>query len=321
MATSNLAVKQITLSTPFGVGPVNVYLIKDDPITLVDAGPNLPEAEAQVTEVLRKEGLGFPDVKRLILTHGHPDHIGLADRIRELSGAEVFLHEAEVARLTSHNPQGTERARLLLEAGIPPHVVAELAKYNLETRQGVGRIPPIRLIKPLNGEEVFGFASGELRVLYTPGHSPGHICLYNPRSECLFSGDHVLPDISPSPLLEETPDGRARAKSLGDYLNSMRKVSDLEPAVVYPGHGAPFLNYREVLNRFTLHFRKREQAVLNLVGTEPVSAYDIACGLYPGVKGVDIYLAVSKVIGHLDILADSGEVSATVSNGVVKFNK
>lgn len=317
----NNPVNLITMATPFPVGPVNVYLIKDDPVTLIDAGPNLPNSEDYLEAYLDSLGVRFRDIKRLIITHAHPDHIGLASRLQELSGAEVFLHEHEIEKLSLQNPSATERADLLRQAGIPGDVVEQLAKWNKETRSRFMTKLDISTAIPLRGGETFVFASGKLEVAFTPGHSPGHICLYDPERKFLFSGDHLLANISPNPLLELAPGGQGRSKSLLQYLHSLRKVTQKPLEMVYPGHGSPFSDYPEVLDRFYFYFRQREEAVFQLLEQRGKTAYEVACDLYPDMQGVDIFLGVSKAMGHLDLLVDEGRVKETEANGVLYFSK
>lgn len=320
MKVQNNPVNLITMATPFPVGPVNVYLIKEDPITLIDAGPNLPNSEEYLEAYLDSMGVQFKDIKRLIITHAHPDHIGLASRIQELSGAEVFLHEQEIEKLILQNPAASERAGLLRQAGIPGDVVEQLAQWNKENRSRFMTKLDMNTVIPLKGRETFGFESGKLEVIFTPGHSPGHICLYDPERKFLFSGDHILANISPNPLLELAPGGQGRSKSLLQYLDSLRKVTQKPLEMVYPGHGSPFSDYPEALDRFYHYFRQREEAVFQLVGQQGKTAYEVAYELYPDMQGVDIFLGVSKAMGHLDLLVDEGRVRETEVDGILYFS-
>lgn len=310
----------ITMSTPFPVGPINVYLINDDPITLIDAGPNLPDSEENMEAYLESMGLCFKDIKRLVITHAHPDHIGLARRIQELSGAEVYLHKLEVEKLRMQNALANERANLLRQAGVPGNVVEQMAKWSKEARGWfLTRIDPNTVI-PLQGGEILDFASGSLEVIFTPGHSPGHICLYEPDHKILFSGDHILANISPNPLLELSPGGQGRCKSLLQYLDSLQKITQKPLEMIYPAHGSPFSDYPEVLDRFYQYFRQREEAVYQLMEQQGKTAYDISCELYPDTQGIDVFLAVSRAMGHLDLLVEEGRVWERELDGVLYYS-
>lgn len=320
MKTMTNPINIIAMETPFPVGPVNVYLIKDDPITLIDAGPNLHNSEDYLEAFLDSLGVQFTDIKRLIITHAHPDHMGLAMRIKDLSGAEIYLHQQEIKKINRMNSTQDERISLFRQAGIPSEVIEQVAKWNKETRRRFITKLDVNSVISLQGDETFKFASGELEVIHTPGHTPGHICLFEPERKVLFSGDHLLANISPNPILELTPNGEGRNKSLLQYLESLGKITQKSPDSIYPGHGRPFSDYPEVLDRFYHYFRQREEAVYQLMEQRGKTAYDVAGQLYPGTQGIDVFLGVSKAMGHLDILGEEGRVSEQEIDGVSFFS-
>ncbi len=320
MTETQETVEIITMPTPFPVGPINLYLLKEDPVTLIDAGPSSDKSLTTLTNALNSHGFSIKDIKRLIITHTHPDHIGLASKIQEISGAEIFLHKNEIAKLSHQSIEEYERVGILAQAGIPPAVIEELAKWNKNTRKSYVTKLDVAKITPLQGGEQFQIGSRTLQVLNTPGHSPGHICLYDATSQELFSGDHILAEISPNPLLELDAEGVGRNKSLVQYLDSLKIITQIPLTKIYPGHGTPFTNYHEVLERFYYHFQQRERTVFQLIGREGKTAYEIAGEMYPEMRDIDIFLAVSRVMGHLDILQEDGKVKEIDAAGISLFS-
>jgi glyoxylase-like metal-dependent hydrolase (beta-lactamase superfamily II) len=209
---------------------------------------------------------------------------------------------------------------LYRQAGIPSEAIEQVATWNKEARSRFITKLDVNSVISLQGDETFKFASGELEVIHTPGHTPGHICLFEPERKVLFSGDHLLANISPNPILELTPDGEGRNKSLLQYLESLVKITQKSPASIYPGHGRPFSDYPEVLDRFFHYFRQREEAVYQLMEQRGKTAYAVAGQLYPGAQGIDVFLGVSKAMGHLDILVKEGRVGEQKIEGVSYFS-
>ncbi|HEX3032330.1 MAG TPA: MBL fold metallo-hydrolase, partial [Bacillota bacterium] len=275
----------ITIPTPFPVGPVNLYLIKSDPVTLIDAGPYLPEADQLIEQNLKQSGLGFQDIKRRIVTHTHPDHVGLAGRLQELTDARLYLHTHEAAKLKQRSMDAYERVGILEQAGIPPEVVEEISRWNMKTRQQFTIPIDLDSVILVGGGERLEFQHFQLELIHTPGHSPGHLCLFDRQEGILFAGDHLLANISPNPVLEPDPSGLGRSKSMADYLKSVDSICKLPIKMVYPSHGEPFADYQQVVDRFYRYFRLREKTVVEAMGNSPRTAYEIARTMYPVMPG------------------------------------
>lgn len=214
---------------------VLVYVLElDDGVALVDAGWDTDAAFAALTEGLRACGASLGDVRAVAVTHLHPDHYGLAGRVREASGAWIGLHERDAALLEARYEAPDdliERMTALLEVmGVPADAVADLATASMQIRSFVKMAPPDRTLE--DGARLGLAGWDDLHGIWTPGHSPGHLCFFSPSRRLLFSGDHVLPRISPNVAVHTQQPG----DPLADYLASLAAVEQLACDEVLPGH-------------------------------------------------------------------------------------
>ncbi len=299
----------ITLPTPFAVGSVNVYLIKAEPITLIDAGPRTQEAEELLLDAFKRLDLSLNDLKTIIVTHSHPDHAGLAPRLRELSGAQIYMHEAERKKLEAgFNAFNDRRVKLLREAGVPEQVMEEFSAVMADNMKYV---PPFDNVAGIRDGHVFRFDEFSLMALHVPGHAAGQICLYEPRDGILFSGDHLLGTITPNPMIEPSENEKTgRRKSLIEYLENLRALREFQISLVLPGHGVPIHDHVEAIDRLLEHHVQRTELLYSLVSHEQQTAYSLAMKLFPGLSGFDVFLGVSEVLAHLDILVREGRVAS-----------
>jgi glyoxylase-like metal-dependent hydrolase (beta-lactamase superfamily II) len=194
----------------------------DDPLTLIDTGPKTPAALEALRAQLRALGVQLKDIRNVILTHTHEDHCGLAATIQREAKAEVFVHEWEQSNLTDRNFNRVNRD-LLQQAGVPDETLTQIVeRYALihSFAETVERVTPYRD----NAE--FVFASGALRVVHTPGHTPGSCCLFRESNRLLIAGDTILKNITPNPVLNPDPfDATRRFASLGEYVVSLARAN------------------------------------------------------------------------------------------------
>lgn len=311
----------IAIPTPFPVGPVNVYLLVDRELTLVDTGPNTDEAMAVLRTSLAAYGYTLADLRCLVITHAHPDHYGLAARIVAESGARVCSHHINVPRLANDQSEVSQRyayyAQILQHAGVPLSSLVGL-QAELST---VGRYAqPLTVDVALNDQDMLVLAESSWEVMHTPGHARGHICLYNPENRYLLAGDHLLPDISSNPILEPPLPGEIeRPRSLAQYLRSLKRLEALEIAVAWPGHGVPITDHRSLIGQRMQFHRQRAEEIAAILFEEPKTAFQIATSLFSDLQGMQVFLAVSEVIGHLDILEEEGRVIAQQTGGLVRY--
>jgi len=290
-------IEKLVVPTPFPVGPINLYLILDDPLTLIDTGPKTDEAYATLNSELARVGSSIESLRRIILTHTHEDHCGLAAQLARESGASVHVHEWEMDNIIA--PDVTRVSGPLLErAGVPAGEIEDMSARYARIHNYAEAVESAVSFKD---DDEFVFASGSLRVVHTPGHTPGSSCLFRESNRLLLSGDTVLKNITPNPILNRDPiDPARRFPSLGEYLVSLARIRSLAPTLVRTSHGADVTDFEEHFHRFLRHTSERQASVIKMVPKEGASAWEVSRGLFPGVKDIHRFLAVSETIAHLD---------------------
>lgn len=317
MADAALPVETLSLPTPYAVGPVNAYVLVTEPVTMIDAGVNTVDAENALKLGFAAKGLFVEAVERILITHGHPDHYGLVPLVRTISKAEAFMGQDEIARLTDSRVPW-EMGRLLLEAGFPQELLREMGEREKRMRR-VHQVTQLDC-SPVKVGNTFEFRDFTLTTISLPGHTGGHLGFLEPETGTLFSGDTLLPHISPNPLLE--PEGEPpsqRRRSLKQYLESLDYLETLDVNVVYPGHGPPIMSPAENIRYMREHHARRLDVVSECLDLEGKSAFEIAQQLYPNAKEYDHFLAVSECVAHLDVLVEQGRAVQQIRDDGVEY--
>ena len=314
-------IHRLAIPTPFAVGRVNVYLIDDEPLTLVDTGPNSGTSFDELQRGIEGLGHALEDVELVILTHQHIDHLGLVSLVAARSGAEVAAIEAAVPFVEGFSAEAQaddDFARdVMLRHGIPGDVVAALQSVSLAFRAWGARADVTR---PLRDGEALTLRDRTLHVHHRPGHSPPDTVFHDRDRRMLIAADHLLGHVSSNPLLTRPRDGSSeRPKALVQYLDSLAATREMDVDLVLPGHGDPITGHRELIDqRFALH-RRRADKIHRLVKDRPRSAYEIAQALWGNIAVTQAYLTLSEVLGHLDLLEARGAVAASEQDGVVRY--
>jgi glyoxylase-like metal-dependent hydrolase (beta-lactamase superfamily II) len=316
-----LPVRRITLPTPYAVGPVNAYLIEAEPLTLVDAGINTPEAQNALLLTIAASGFFVEAIERVLITHAHPDHYGLVHLIQESSGATVYFPEREIARVRDRQML-FEVGRLLVEAGMPLELLFKMDQQRRSDPRP--RLDHDQVVLARDGDTwEFKTSDGEGFVLEAhlmPGHTGGHVVYLEPETKTLFAGDQLLPKVSPNPLLEPSLDSPGeRRRSLKEYLASLQRMAAMDLRLVYPGHGDPVTVPGTLIARTIAHHDKRKAGVAGHLGAEPKSPYQIATEIFPDAVGYDAFLAVSEIVGHLDLIVEDGKAIIEEHDGVTRY--
>ncbi len=307
----------LPIPTPFPVGPVNVYLLEGEALTLVDAGPQTKDASEALASELQKLGYTVADVDQLVITHAHHDHFGLARHVVERSGAIVLSFTENKERLEDFDNWWDQRmdrlAQLVVAQGAPREAVAEI-----EIIRGLGRYATsVPEVVPLEDNDEVQMGSSMWRAIHTPGHAHGHLCLYHPGRELLLSGDHLLKHITSNPVLETPGVGTTeRPRSLVEYQSSLRRIRRLEVSKVLPGHGEPVDDHRPLVDAILSHHEERGRLIRQLLRERQSTAYELGLALFgTDLPGVELLLVMSEIIGHLDLLELQGKAKQIERDG------
>jgi len=291
---------------------VLVYLFElDDGVALVDAGWNTDEAWDALNAGLAEAGGSMSDVQAVVVTHIHPDHYGLAGRVREASGAWVGLHPADADLLQGRYVEMDDLLdrmnELLTISGVPDDKRPDLNMASMQIRSMVTMAEPDIL---LEDDQKLDLAGWDLRTIWTPGHSPGHICLYSDDHQLLLSGDHILPRITPNISFHSQQDHNP----LGNYLESLARIRYLNPDEVLPAHEYRFANLSARIDQLITHHEDRLREIEETLAANPgTSAWDLTLRLHwsrPWDQIADFMqrAANGETLAHLVLLEARGLV-------------
>jgi glyoxylase-like metal-dependent hydrolase (beta-lactamase superfamily II) len=321
-----VSIHVLPIPTPFAVGRVNVYLVEDDPLTLVDAGPNSATSLTELEAALGAHGRRVEDIERIVITHQHLDHSGLVAILAERAGAEVCALDRLapwLARFHDAIEEGDAFAQaVMLRHGIPSDTVMVLRGV---TKQFHAWGASATVTTPLADGSVLPFAGRSWRVWHRPGHSPSDTVFHDEASGELIGGDHLLKHISSNPLISLPLEGgeadpTQRPKALVAYMASLRATQAMDLVRVLPGHGEPVEDHRTLIDeRMRLHER-RERKLHGLIAERPRTGHELAIELWGNVAVTQAYLTLSEILGHVDLLLDAGQVVEIEDDGIVRFS-
>ena len=321
--SSGAGIHTLRIPTPFAVGRVNCYLIEDEPLTLVDTGPNSGKALDELQTQLGELGHSIDDVELVVLTHQHVDHVGLAEIIVEHSGAEVAALDKAVERLAnfSEDAERDDRfaADLMLRSGIPENVVVALQSVSASFR---GWGSKVQVTRPLADGEVLELANRRLEVQHRPGHSPSDTLFWDPERRILLAADHLIAHISSNPLISRPLDGSAeRTQALVSYIDSLRRTRELPAELVLSGHGDPITDHVALIDERLARTERRKRKILGLIRDRgAISGHELAQALWGNVAVTQAFLTLSEIIGHVDLLMNEGLVGEEEGDdGVVRY--
>jgi glyoxylase-like metal-dependent hydrolase (beta-lactamase superfamily II) len=316
----------LAIPTPFMVGRVNAYLIEDEPLTLIDSGPNSAKALDELEQALAARGHAVEDLELLVVSHQHIDHFGLAPILARRSGAEVaaldqlapvlarFGAEAEFDDLFAEHT--------MLRHGIPAEIVTALRAVSASFRAWGAAV---EVTRPLADGSLLALRDRSLRVLHRPGHSPSDTVFVDERRSIMLAADHLIEHISSNPLLArplgvEGEYTGPRPKALVTYIDSLRQTREMDLSLVLSGHGRPITDHVALIDERLRMHRRRAERIRKMVASGPRTAHEIAQELWGNVAVTQAYLTLSEVLGHVDLLLDEGALREAESDGVARFS-
>ncbi|MFJ7344047.1 MBL fold metallo-hydrolase [Streptomyces sp. NPDC101110] len=316
------------------LGYTLVYVVDTDrgPV-LIDTGWDDPESWDTLTQGLTACGTPVAEIHGVVITHHHPDHHGLSGRVREASGAWIAMHAADTAVVRRTREARPEHwyaymADKLAAAGAPEEHIAPLRRPRDRALPGFSPALPDRDIVP---GDLLKLPGRRLRAIWTPGHTPGHVCLHLeethpaqlPGHGRLFSGDHLLPGITPHIGLYEDPDDATVTDPLGDYLDSLERVGRLAPAEVLPAHQHPFFDTAARVGVLLTHHESRLNDLLALLAV-PLTPWQLAERMewnrpWDRIPYGSRTIAVSEAEAHLRRLVKLGRAEAVPGSEPVTY--
>jgi glyoxylase-like metal-dependent hydrolase (beta-lactamase superfamily II) len=306
---------------------VNVYLVEEgNGFLLVDTGWNTDEAFSALHNALIKSGHSFQSIKQILVTHVHPDHYGMAGRIKELSGATITMHHIEKEfiepRYVNMEPLLHQTDLMMVNNGVPEHEMVELRDASLDV---INYIVPTQPDKVLHDGDFINAGKFRFKVIWTPGHSSGHVCLFEAEKKLLLSGDHILPRITPNVSMNP----QSIENPLGRYLRSLEEIKGLDIELTLPGHDEPFNNLNMRINEIIHHHNQRNTEILETILAEPRTAYRIAKDIKWGNNGgtwKDLppfhkRMAVFETMAHLEMMAADSRIDKMPRKGIVHYRQ
>ncbi|MFL5899590.1 MAG: MBL fold metallo-hydrolase [Solirubrobacterales bacterium] len=318
---ARIGIHCLRIPTPFAVGRVNCYLIEDEPLTLVDTGPNSGKALDELESQLAERGHSIDELELLVITHQHIDHLGLAEIVVQRSGAEVAALGIAKERLANFDEDAEAEDRfaveLMLRNGIPEEVTAALRSVSRSFR---GWGSHVTVTKPLADGESLALRDRTLQAIHRPGHSPSDTVFWDEERKILIAADHLIAHISSNPLISRPLDGSdKRPQALVTYIESLRKTREMPAEIVLSGHGEPIVDHAALIDdRIAKHDRRKEK-IYKLIAEQPRSGYELAQAIWGNVAVTQAFLTLSEVIGHADLLVNEGRVREIEDGDVVRY--
>jgi glyoxylase-like metal-dependent hydrolase (beta-lactamase superfamily II) len=313
----------LAVPTPFAVGRVNCYLIEDDPLTLIDTGPNSGKSLDELERALAAHGRRIEDLELIVLTHQHMDHIGLLEVLTRRSGADVaalHLLGPYLADFSASVAADDEFSHAVMRRhGIPEDMATVLGAVGVAFRAFGSKG---RVTQELREGDRLSLRDRSFEVLHRPGHSPSDTIFWDSERAILIGGDHLLAHISSNPLVHRPLDPaapRTRPQALIQYIDSMLATRELPAQIVVSGHGEPITDHVSLIDeRLRLH-RRRAEKILRMLDSGPLTGYEIAIRMWGNIAVTQAYLTLSEVLGHLDLLLRDGLIRELEQDGVVRF--
>jgi len=306
----------LRIATPFPVGPVNVFLIKGELLTLVDTGVRSEESLAVLEAGLKEQGVALRDLERVLLTHHHTDHMGLLAHIMAESGAESWGHPDLVEQSDLAHAHDDAHQQFFLEIMEEFGVPAETREQAMRLWDSYSEFTePFTLTHPFTDAG----KAGPFTTHFVPGHSATDTVLVHESAGYSLVGDHLLQLFNPNPLLRRPAPGQARPRALMEFRDSLERSHALTLGICYPGHGAPFPDHRRVIEGIQRQHERKNARILAMAQEGDITPHAVVGRLFPRLEVQHLYLGLSVAVGHLELLEAEGLLRRTLRDGVAHY--
>ncbi|MDI6742578.1 MAG: MBL fold metallo-hydrolase [Smithella sp.] len=302
-------------------GPVNVYLFKGSKNTLIDTG--MVQTAGILKKALGEHGLRFSDIDRIIVTHGHPDHYGAARKIVKAGRAKVASHFEDVVAIEKGMEVSTKRYKNFLKMmGVPLSTTVLLGMLFIMFKQMADNCDVDIVMREGDEMELGHYRA---KVICTPGHSKGSVCIFLEKDRILFSGDTIIEHITPNAfiMLDEKEKLPVRS-SQDEFYKSLGIIKQLAPLMIYSAHGKDVSDVDKIIAGYEKAFAERQGHVLSLVRSGEKNIYRIARKLFPEIGGLrlplEIFLSISEVYTNIQVLQKEGKISLDIVGGMLEVS-
>ena len=306
-------IHRVRVPIPFDLEFVNIYLIVGrGGIVLFDCGPKIKETQENLNSYLQSINKGFHDIKKVIVSHYHLDHYGFSGELKKFGEPSIVMHENDVPLVDSADSSFSFWIDQALKSGMPADYVKEIQKIHDLVPGMISHAQVDEMVQ--DGQEVS--IDGEVyEVIWTPGHSPGHICLYNRERKFAFTGDHLLDEITPNPG-DPAFGSVIGENSLERYMDSLNKLKGYDMDFAFPAHGDTVEEPRKRAEEILNHHEERLDHVLDIMGDGYETAYDVSLKMMwventilgSDLPDSEIPLALVEAAIHLELLRKRGKV-------------
>ncbi len=301
-------VYRVKVPTPFSVGPVNCYLIEGSPLTLIDPGPKTSKSLEVLQQGLQASSYNLSDVEQILLTHNHVDHVGLAAQVvRERmhvhdTPPEVWIHQSDAEAVLNYERYLKRNTEAIIKLIVTSGALNQETKMpppenRIEFFKAIGESVPTA--NTFEDKALFQTGIGELSAVWVPGHSPGSTCFISDERQIVFSGDHILGDISSNPSISFDDSERI---GMVTYFESLDRIKSKAGYLALPGHREVIRDIKSRIKGLRDEYERKLQKAARSLTQEPQTVFEISRTVYGVCDSDSLVLALAESRDLLRIL-------------------